>query len=115
MKTFECQKPYRLDAILAKIAFDGFSADNACLYTETYQTVATADTLCYLDSYPTVNDEDEEEYPDFIVHNKFQLFAYGQQVEDVVHSALSQKKKPSSAELIKALNHYFDTDAFLTL
>lgn len=86
-----------------------------CIYIKGYAEYASADLVCYLEDYPDINDEDEEEYPDFVLKEKLKLFYYGEQFEDVLRNILYQKRDASINEFIEGLNHYREYDTFLEL
>ena len=68
MKELELRKPYRLQEIIEivskNIANNGFTDSNYCLYSN--EGTAQLNQLCYLELYPTIDDNDEEVYPDFV-------------------------------------------------
>lgn len=86
-----------------------------CIYTEGYIEYASVDSVCYLDDYPDINDEGEEEYPDFVIRQELELFYSGEQFEDVIGNILHQKSNASINEFIAGLNHYREYDDFLEL
>lgn len=114
MKELDYQKEYKLSQLIADITANGYQSDNFCLYTKEYTSLATENLIVYLERYPTVSDDDEEEYPDFVVQNKLELFYYGDQFEDVLMSALDQKRQASIEDFIAGLNYYMNNDTFIT-
>jgi len=89
------------------------SAISFCLYTKGHQKLANGDTICYVDESLTVNDEDKELYPDFVINEGLRLFYHGDQFEDVIYNALHQKSDISVDKIIEALNYYSQRDSFL--
>ena len=73
---------------------------------------ASNDTICYMDDYPDVDDNDQEIYTDFVTENKLVMFYSGEQFEDVISNTLNQKFDATIEEFIFALNHYRDNDDF---
>lgn len=85
-----------------------------CIYTTYFVEEASGDTICYLDDYPDVDDNDQEIYTDFIVENNLVMFYSGEQFEDVISNMLSQKMDASIEEFISAINYYREHDDFIT-
>ncbi len=106
---------YDLSQVIKVIAENNLKSDDFCLYTEAYAPHAVDGLVVYLDKYPTVNDEDEEIYPDFVTKNELELFMYGEQFVDVLKSAINQKENVSIQEFIAGINYYLDNDAFISL
>lgn len=111
----ELRKPYRLQEIIEivskNIANDEFSDSDYCLYSN--EDIARPEQLCYIDLYPTINDNGEEVYPDFVKDKSLEIFYYGQQFEDVLMSAFNQKCSASIDDYIDALNYYMENDTFM--
>lgn len=83
-----------------------------CVYSIDFVEEASSDTICYLDDYPDVDDNDHEIYTDFITENNLVMFYLGEQFEDVISNTLSQKLDATIDEFIFALNYYRDNDDF---
>lgn len=115
MDIFEKMKEYGLSEIIELAKKDKEGLDNLCLYTKKYAALATADLTCYLESYPEINADDKEEYPEFVRLNSLELFFYGQQFADVMSSLESQKELPVIDDYINAINYYLGNDNFITL
>ncbi len=86
-----------------------------CIYTMDYVDVASGDTICYLDDYPDVDDDDKEIYTDFVTERKLVLFYSGEQFEDVIGHMLSQKMDSAIEDFISAINYYREHDDFLDI
>lgn len=114
MQELEYRVPYSLDNLITKIAQEGYTKDNFCLYTKEYEATATPGLTCYLERYPDVSDDDEEVYPDYVEKNELELFFYGDQFMDVLRSALNQKPNATVDDIISGVNYYLDNDAFIT-
>lgn len=72
------------------------------------------DTPCCIADRPDYDDEKELEiFPAFAVENNMYGELMPEMLEDVIASALSQKPDATEEDLLKALNYYADTDAFL--
>ncbi|MFC0178532.1 DUF7716 domain-containing protein [Thorsellia kenyensis] len=115
MKKLEFQREYTLSELINDIVKKGYKSNNFCLYTKGYVSLATENLICYLECYPTINDDDEEEYPKFVIKQNLELFYYGEQFEDVLTNVLHQKNTASIEDFITSLNYYLNNDAFLTL
>lgn len=105
MKELELRKAYRLQEIIEivskNIANNGFTDSNYCLYSN--EDIVQPNQLCYLELYPTIDDNEEEVYPDFVRDKSLDLFYYGQQFEDVLMSVFEQKETASINDYIDAL------------
>lgn len=115
MKELELRKAYRLQEIIEivskNIANNGFTDSNYCLYSN--EDIVQPNQLCYLELYPTIDDNEEEVYPDFVRDKSLDLFYYGQQFEDVLMSVFEQKETASINDYIDALNYYMKNDTFM--
>ena len=114
MKSLELRKPYQLQQIIDVISKDihksGFEDTNFCLYAN--EDILKPELVCYLESYPTISDDDEEIYPDFIIKESLYLLYYGEQFEDVLMNVLEQKKDATIDDYILALDYYSKYDTF---
>lgn len=125
MNKIKMNEPYKLSELVSELANmitakgldENLDYENTdfCLYTKGYKDFASADTICYLENYPDVNDEDEEIFPDFVVKENLKLFYSGEDFEDVVHNILFQRDQPTMEEFINGLNYYREHDSFLDL
>ncbi len=117
MGNLELKKGYQLSQIIeiikSNLEKNGFSNADFELYTKEYVKNAHPNLICYLDIGPTITDDDDEIYPDFVRDNSLEFYFYGQQFEDVISSVLDQKKNPTVGEFVSALNYYTENDAFL--
>ncbi|MGN0245557.1 MAG: hypothetical protein ACI4DK_06305 [Lachnospiraceae bacterium] len=118
--TLEKQVAYKLSDVITifrnmilENGIDNFLDDmDLCVYTIDFVEEALNDTICYLDDYPEVDDNDQEKYTDFITENKLVMFYSGEQFEDVINNTLYQKSDATIEEFIFALNYYRDNDNF---
>ena len=118
--TLEKQVAYKLSDVITifknmilENGIDNF-LDNLdlCVYTIDFVEEAINDTICYMDDYPEVDDNDQEIYTDFVTKNKLVMFYSGEQFEDVINNTLYQKSDATIEEFIFALNYYRDNDNF---
>jgi hypothetical protein len=136
-KKLELNKPYKLGEIISvAIKFitnehylekimdrytfrsrtDSFvNSDYFYLYTKEKRENIQLDTVCYLDQGPSVTDEDEEIYPDFVLKEMLEIFCSGDLFSDVISNVLYQKEQASMDEYLAALKYYLDHDCFLDL
>jgi hypothetical protein len=116
MEKLEFKKPYTLSQLIniikSNIQENDLSNINYCLYSEDDEDF-TDSNIIYLESSPTISDEDEEVYPAFVIENSLELFYEGRQFEDVIINGLHQKSTATIDELILGLNYYLDNDTFL--
>lgn len=86
-----------------------------CIYTMDYVDVASGDTICYLDDYPDIDDDDKEIYTDFVTERKLVMFYSGEQFEDVIGNMLSQKMDSVVEDFISGINYYREHDDYLDI
>ena len=114
MEDLELRKPYQLqqliDTLSKRLNADGFTDANFCLYAN--ESTLTSELICYLEFYPTISDDDEEIYPDFVIQNSLELLYYGQQFEDVIINILNQKIDANIDDYISGLDYYSKHDTF---
>ena len=125
MKKLEFQKPYKLSAVIQIISEaiiqNGISNNlsyeymNFYLYTKDDVKIASEDTICYIESYPEIDDNDREIYPNFVISERLEVFCSGNILEDVISNLFHQKNSPAIKEFVTALNYYFANDAFLKI
>ena len=123
MNTLEKQVEYSLSDVITMFSnmiiengVDNFLDDvDFCIYTTELVDDATCDTICYLDEYPDIDDDDQEVYTDFVTERKLVMFFSGEQFEDVIGHMLSQKTDASIEDFIAGINHYREHDDFLDL
>ena len=84
-----------------------------CIYTMDFVDVASGNTICYLDDYPDIDDDDNEIYTDFVTERKLVMFYSGEQFEDVIGNMLSQKMDSAIEDFISGINYYREHDDFL--
>jgi len=124
MHKLKLRESYKLSEIITEISeaikmnnfkLLGYKEMDFCLYTVRGSDDYREDTICYLDDYPEVTDNDEEIYSDFVNSNSLKIFYFGSLFEDVIANALQQKSNSSISEFISCLNHYSERDNFLDL
>lgn len=109
------KKKYTLSELIDWVKYNSTIVEEFCLFTEDECENIEQNLNCYLDNYPKIDEMDKEIYSDFVIDNNLKLLMYGDQFEDVIRSILFQKPEASMEEIIQALNHYLENDAFLTL
>ena len=117
MKNLEFRKAYSLreiiDLISQEVAKNGFTNEPFYIYTKADDAVAKADLVCYLELGPSITEDDEEIYPDFVLQESLELFYSGEQFEDVLMNVLHQKNTTVTMhDYILALNYYLRNDTF---
>ncbi|MCL1994195.1 MAG: hypothetical protein FWG66_14725 [Spirochaetes bacterium] len=91
------------------------NSDDFYLYTSDGEGVFHADTVFYLEQSPSITDDDEEIYPDFILKEGLENFCSGELFYSVIYNVLHQKNQASIDECVKALEYYLEHDSFLEL
>ncbi len=87
--------------------------DDFCLYCEDSDEPLSKDMWCYVDDYPTGDDDGNDVFSDFVVINNLELLYYGEQFVDVLNNVLMQMDNPSVDIMIEALDYYMENDDFL--
>ena len=86
-----------------------------CVYVKDSDAPITADTVCFIEDYPEINDSDEEIYPEFVVDNNLELLCREELLQDVVRNAIHQKPNVATDEIVNAFNYYNEHDSFLKI
>lgn len=85
-----------------------------CIYsTISDSNCLKLDTICYIDDYPEITDNDEEVFSEFVVNNSLDLLFREELIQDVVHNVLHQKASATDEEILKAILYYDDKDDFM--
>ncbi|AOR62950.1 hypothetical protein [Pectobacterium wasabiae] len=87
--------------------------EDFCLYCENSDKPLSQDMWCYVDEYPTGDDNGNDVFSDFVVNNDLELLYYGEQFIDVINNVLMQEDEPDIYIIIEALNYYMENDNFL--
>ena len=122
-------KPYKLSELIEVIANEAYEFEYSSrhsfmdtgfdLYADKDDDVDMwyADLVCYAVDGLTVNDEDEEVYPNFAREKGLAFISSGEMFEDVIYAAVYHKglknAMPTMDEFISALNYYRHNDAYL--
>lgn len=112
--SFHLGKPLIIADLIDFFKSGSAALDDLCVYTEEETELITPETICYLDRYPEViNDEDV--HSEFVASNGLELLYYGEQFNDVLRNIYEQKQTADVDIVIRALNHYMDNDDFLDI
>lgn len=72
-------------------------------------------SICCITALPAFNEETNEEIiPEFALENGMDGSVLAEIFQDVICSALRQKREATNEEILKALNYYLDNDNFMT-
>lgn len=83
------------------------------IYTRGTKDEYRLDTPCIIADPPGYDDQRELElFPDFCDEHRMYSELMPEMLEDVILSALEQKRDATEEELLHALNYYADMDAF---
>lgn len=71
------------------------------------------DSMCYIDEYPDITEDNEEIMPEFILEKGFEFAYRDEMLQDVIISALGRKKDITNEELMEAIDYYDNYDTFM--
>jgi hypothetical protein len=108
------QKELTLAEVVTAVRDKKLHGDDFSLYAAGSPNLLSAELACYVDSYPTV-ENDAEVFSAFVASKKLRLFFYGQQFEDVIVHAMESKPSAAISDYVRSLNHYRENDDFLDL
>ena len=103
---------YKLQELVRFLIEQPESLDEFCLYTKKDHQESTNDLICYIDSYPEVNESDEEIYSEFVINKSLHYFISGEQLADVVDNTLHQKQNANINDILKNIDYYLERDTF---
>lgn len=87
--------------------------DDWCLYAK--DDSLTLDSLCFIDQYPTIDDNDREIYPPFVSENDLHFMFMGSLLQDVIMNCLDQDSAVTPEEILEAITYYNQHDTFMPL
>lgn len=91
-----------------------YDDNNWCVYVrEDDIDQIDLDTLCYIDEYPDITDDDDEILPEFILEKDCELAYRDEMLQDIVISALDRKADITNEELMEAIDYYDNYDTFM--
>lgn len=73
------------------------------------------DTICYIDDYPEVTENDEEMFSEFVENNSLSLLFRDELIHDVISNIFYQKPSATDLEILKAICYYSKNDCFMKL
>ncbi|POA30183.1 MULTISPECIES: hypothetical protein [Pseudomonas] len=85
-----------------------------CVYGTQDSSTITLQTVCVIEAFPQITDNDEEIYPDFVIRQGLEFWFSDDLLEDVVMSALQHKPSVTDVELLKAIRYYAEHDCFMS-
>lgn len=83
-----------------------------CVYGKSSSDDATLETICTIDLYPEITDNDEELFPAAVIDQSLDFWFRDEPLEDVVCNALKQKPSASADEILHAIKYYNHHDSF---
>lgn len=90
--------------------------DEKCLYAEQslcHKSKYSLSDQCVIATGTIVSDDDIEQLPSEIEAMGLGLYCYGQDLVDVVSSAIEQRPRVTAQELVQALNYHSINDSFI--
>ena len=122
MEKINLRAPYKLSELIKIVASAivtngvgnnlSYEDTNFYLYTRKEEELASSELICYADDYPSITEEGEEVYPEFVIKEGLKVFFSGDRFEDVISNILHQKSQPSMDDFLAGLNCYMGTDSF---
>lgn len=111
------REPIPFEQILTMILQKEDEGASYCIYSSILDSnELTLKTICYIDDYPEIDDDDEEEiYSDFVNQNDLSLLFREELVQDVIMNAVDQKQSVTNQELLDAICFYNKNDNFMKL
>ena len=93
---------------------EAFYKDNGwCLYAKTDKLGLKSE--CYVLPYPDVDDDDNEELPEFAVQNGLEFIYRDEMLQDVIANAVDEDEDISDKKLLKAIEYYDEYDTFMDI
>lgn len=106
--------PVKFNELIELVKAEADKEVSYCVYgTLQDSNKITLETICFLDGYPEIDDDDEEIFPDFVTNNRLTFLFREELIQDVVKNALSQKLSASNVEILKAITFYNERDSFM--
>ena len=85
-----------------------------CVYSKLWDSdELTLETICYLDDYAEITDDNKEIFPQFVQDNNLEFLLMDELIESVIFNALHQKPDVTDEEILKAIQFYNDKDTFI--
>lgn len=111
------REPIPFENIIKMVLQNEDEGEYYCVYSSIADSnELTLKTICYLDEYPEIDDEEEEEvYSEFVHTNDLSLLFREELVQDVIRNAVHQKQTVTSQELLEAIRYYSKNDNFMRL
>lgn len=111
------REPIPFEEILTMILQKEDEGASYCIYSSILDSnELMLKTICYIDDYPEIDDDDEEEiYSDFVNQNDLSLLFREELVQDVIMNAVDQKQSVTNQELLDAICFYNKNDNFMKL
>ncbi|MDR3411772.1 MAG: hypothetical protein P4L87_12665 [Formivibrio sp.] len=86
-----------------------------CVYGTTPSEKAELTSICVIDDYPEINDEDEEIFPDTVTNAGLVFWYRDELIEDVISNAKNQDAGVTNKKILEAINYYDEHDSFMPL
>jgi hypothetical protein len=85
-----------------------------CVYIAPGDAAIRLDSPCVIESFPLIDDDDQEIYPDYVLQQGLEFCFSDALLEDVIMSALLHKPTASNEELLAAIDYYAEHDCFMS-
>lgn len=109
------EKEITLHELLQFMRENNDREDVNCVYGNGDSLSAALESKCYLSDPPTITDDYEEVYPNFVSLKGLELWFKEELIKDVVTNALGQNPDASNELLLKAIHYYDERDSFMTI
>jgi hypothetical protein len=110
------REPIIFEEIIKIVLQNEDEGESYCIYSSiSDSSELNLATICYIDDYPEIDDDDEETFSDFVNQNGLSLLFREELVQDVLNNAINQKRSVTTQELLEAIRHYSKNDSFMSI
>lgn len=106
------RSPLTINSIIDWVRSEADRSELYCVYGKADTEPAALTATCYLDDHPTITDDYEEHFPDFVTREGLEIWYRDELIQDVVANALHQKPNVSNETILTALEYYTEKDCF---
>lgn len=89
---------------------DLYQDNGWCVYSKQDEIELYSD--CYVDDYPSINDNDEETFPQNVVDKHLDLLYRDEMIQDVIFIAMKKGKDTTNKDILNYIKYYDENDCF---